>query len=81
MFRCKTCQSTTFQLVLHPSYEGTVKVSYNVYNEVVITTAQQEFIADLMFMNQFAVCDQCGAIKSWDYFFEETDKPLNLPPP
>jgi hypothetical protein len=29
----------------------------------------QEFIADLMFINQFAVCRQCEAIKSWEYFF------------
>lgn len=69
MFKCKECSSTEFQLVVHPDYEGMVQVNCNEHNEVVVTTNNQEFIADLMFMNQFAVCRDCGAIKSWEYFF------------
>jgi len=69
MFKCKECNSTEFQLVIHPDYQGMVEVSCNEFNEVLVTANNQEFIADLMFMNQFAVCSNCGAIKSWEYFF------------
>ena len=68
MFKCKSCGSSEFNLMLHPSYQGTVEITKNEHDEVLIVTAQQEFIADLMFMNQFAVCT-CGEIKQWDYFF------------
>lgn len=69
MFQCKRCHSNEFQLMLQQNYQGTVEVSCNDFNEVVITVNQQAFIADLMFMNQFAVCKGCGAFKCWDYFF------------
>lgn len=71
MFRCKECGSIEFQLVVHPDYQGTVEVSSNEFNEVVVTANGQSFIADMMFMNQFAVCGQCGGIKNWEYFFHE----------
>ena len=73
MFKCKECESTEFHLVLNPSFKGDVDVSTNEHDEVVVKAgagdSQQEFIADLLFMNQFAVCSDCGAIKQWDYFF------------
>jgi hypothetical protein len=69
MFKCKECNSTEFQLVVQPDYQGTLEVSCNEFNEVVVKTHNQEFIADLMFMNQFAVCSSCGSIKNWEYFF------------
>jgi len=69
MFKCKECGSTEFKLVVQPGFNGQVDVSHNEFNEVVVTAQGQEFIADLMFMNQFAVCRQCEAIKSWEYFF------------
>ncbi len=69
MFKCKECGSTEFNLVVQPGFKGTVDVSHNEHNEVVVTANQQEFIADLMFMNQFAVCRQCESIKRWEYFF------------
>jgi hypothetical protein len=68
MFRCKTCGSTEFQLVLHPDYQGKVEITRNEHEEVLIVANNQEFIADLMFMNQFAVCG-CGDIRKWEYFF------------
>jgi hypothetical protein len=71
MFKCKECHSTEFQLVVHPDYEGTVEISCNEFNEVLVKAGSREFIADLMFMNQFAVCKHCGAIKAWEYFFPE----------
>lgn len=69
MFKCKECGSTEFKLVVQPGFNGQVEVSQNEFNEVVVTANQQEFIADLMFINQFAVCRQCEAIKCWEYFF------------
>jgi hypothetical protein len=71
MFKCKECGSTEFQLVVHPDHQGMVDVHCNEFNEVVVTANNREFIADLMFMNQFAVCKDCGAIKNWEYFFPE----------
>jgi len=75
MFKCKECGSTEFNLVVQPDFTGQVEVDHNEFNEVVITANEQIFIADLMFMNQFAVCRQCEAIKSWEYFFH---KPVSL---
>ncbi len=71
MFKCKQCQGTEFQLVLQANVQGQVTVSANPFNEVVVTVGEREFIADLMFMNQFAVCKECGGIKCWAYFFRE----------
>lgn len=73
MFQCKSCHATEFQLVIHPSYQGTVEVGCNEFNEVVVTVNQQSFVADLLFMNQYAVCKQCEAIKNWEYFFPEPE--------
>ena len=70
MFKCKECGTTEFQLVINPEYEGRVALKTNEHDEVVVMAEGQEFIADLMFMNQFAVCSGCGAIKKWEYFFQ-----------
>ena len=74
MFKCKECSSTEFQLVVHQGFNGQVEIKANEFDEVVIVVNNQEFIADLMFMNQFAVCDGCGGIKQWEYFFPEVYK-------
>jgi hypothetical protein len=71
MFKCKKCQATEFQLVVQKNVQGEVDVDANEFNEVVVKVGSQEFVADLMFMNQFAVCKGCGGIKSWDYFFHD----------
>lgn len=76
MFKCKECKSTEFQLVVHPDYDGMVEVRCNEFNEVVVTVGTQEFVADLMFINQFGVCRQCGSIKNWEYFFPEQAKAM-----
>jgi hypothetical protein len=54
--------------VVSPNYKGTVEITKNEHDEVLILANNQEFIADLMFMNQFAVCN-CGEIRKWEYFF------------
>lgn len=69
MFKCRECGSTEFNLVINPDYDGMVEVKVNEHEEVVVLAGSQEFIADLMFMNQFAVCNDCGGIKKWQYFF------------
>ncbi|MBY0402272.1 MAG: hypothetical protein K2X66_00095 [Cyanobacteria bacterium] len=68
MFKCKECGSTEFNLVIDPNFTGKVDISKNEHDEVLISAGNQEFIADLMFMNQFAVCT-CGEIRKWEYFF------------
>lgn len=73
MFKCRSCQSTEFQLVVQKNYQGTVEVGSNEFNEVVVKANGQEFVADLMFMNRFAVCKGCDGIKNWDYFFLEPE--------
>jgi hypothetical protein len=55
--------------MLQPSFQGKVAVETNDNQDVVIRVNGKEFIADLMFMNQFAVCADCEAIKSWEYYF------------
>ncbi|WP_373531610.1 hypothetical protein [Vampirovibrio sp.] len=71
MFKCKKCQATEFQLVVQKNVQGEVQVATNEFNEVIVKVGDQEFIADLMFMNQFAVCKGCDGIKHWDYFFHD----------
>jgi hypothetical protein len=55
--------------MLQPGFQGNVRIRNNEFHEVVVSVGSQEFVADLMFMNQFAVCKECGAIKCWEYFF------------
>lgn len=57
--------------MVQKNFQGSVDVSTNEFNEVLVKAGGQEFIADLMFMNQFAVCKGCDAIKQWEYFFHE----------
>jgi hypothetical protein len=69
MFQCKKCSTTDFKLMLQPSFEGSVTVEHNDHDEVVIKVNEKDFIADLMFMNQFAFCTQCDSTGAWDYYF------------
>lgn len=69
MFRCKECHATEFNLVINPDFKGEVEISTNEHQEVIVRAGGQEFIADLMFMNQFGVCSECGSIKNWEYYF------------
>ncbi len=71
MFKCKACGSDEFTLMVQPGYAGTVEFSTSEHGDVVVHAGGREFTADLMFMNQFAVCAQCNAIKKWAYFFPE----------
>jgi hypothetical protein len=71
MFKCQSCQSTQFKLVVTEDCQDRVSVDHNAFNEVLIRINQEEFIADLPFMNQFAVCQCCNNIKCWDYFFRK----------
>ncbi len=76
MFKCKSCGSTEFQLTIHPEYAGRVQVHTNEYDEVVVKADSKEFIADLMFINQYGVCKSCEAIKDWEYHFPKRLSPV-----
>ena len=73
MFKCKGCGHTDFNLVLQPGFAGTIEIESNDLDEVVVCVHQnnstQKFVADMLFMNQFAVCKHCTGIKKWEYFF------------
>lgn len=71
MFKCQGCGSTDFRLTVEEGCKASVEIEHNAFNEVLIKINNDEFIADLPFMNQFAVCQSCNNIKCWDYFFEE----------
>jgi len=55
--------------MLQPGQQGKVEARTNEHQELVLTVNKKEFIADLLFMNQFALCKCCGGIKKWEYFF------------
>ncbi len=77
MFKCNACGSTEFKLMLQPSFQGKVDIYNNENSDVVVKVNDKEFVADLMFMNQFAVCADCEAIKSWSYFFPKENEPAS----
>lgn len=66
--------------MLQPSFQGKVDITTNANNEVMIRVNDKEFLADLMFMNQFAVCASCDAIKSWEYHFPSEEDATALAP-
>ena len=68
MFKCKSCGSTEFELMLQPGFKGDVSIKCNDHDDVMIRVNDKEFMADMLFMNQFAVCP-CGTIGQWDYFY------------
>ena len=81
MFRCQHCQATTFDLMVDPTLPVTVSVALNTHHEVTVQVRSaenpaynQDFIADLGFMNQFARCAQCGTSRQWAYDFSQTSK-------
>ncbi len=77
MFKCQECGSTQFKLMLQPSFQGAVDIYTNDNKDVIVKVNDKEFVADLMFMNQFAVCSGCEAIKSWQYHYpKEQENPI-----
>ncbi len=52
-----------------PSFKGQIEVDKNDHGDVVVRVNGKEFIADLLFMNQFAVCESCDAIQAWQYHY------------
>ncbi|MBX2860749.1 MAG: hypothetical protein KTR14_05915 [Vampirovibrio sp.] len=55
--------------MVNPKLQIEVEVRKNEFDEILIATPNKEFVADLMFMNQFAVCAGCDAIHCWEYYF------------
>lgn len=57
--------------MLQPEQRGKVEVRCNEFNEIMVVVNNREFVADLLFMNQFAVCKCCGGIRTWQYHFPQ----------
>jgi hypothetical protein len=73
-FACKACGTTTFVLKVQPSVEQQLNITTNEFDDVLISVGKNPpFQADLGFMNRFASCTGCGAIKQWHY--TQTQKP------
>ena len=67
-FACKVCQASTFTLKVQPEVEQQLHITTNEFEDVLITVGNNPpFQADLGFMNRFASCSGCGAIKQWQY--------------
>ena len=67
-FICKACGTNTFTLRIQPSLEQPLHITTNEFADVLITVGNNTpFQADLGFMNRFASCASCGAIKQWQY--------------
>jgi deoxycytidine triphosphate deaminase len=58
--------------MFQPGFKGEVEVAINAHQDIEIKVNGQSFIADLSFMNQFAVCKQCDATKRWAYHYPQT---------
>lgn len=75
MFQCQQCQSTKFKLQLHTGVDTQVTITTNEHDDVVINAGNQSFVADLSFMNRFALCADCESKKQWAYYYPDTVKP------
>lgn len=64
--------------MVNPKYQGAIDITVNEYGDVEITVNGKTFTADLMFMNQFALCKGCGEKRQWEYSYpplETEDEP------
>ncbi len=73
MFKCRSCGAVEFTLVLQSSFQGDVQIYTQDSGDVIIKVNDKEFIADLMFMNQFALCKGCDAIHCWEYYYPQNN--------
>ena len=69
MFVCKRCGSKEFRLEVQAQFRDQMEISINEHDETVVRVGTREIVADLLFMNQFAICGACGGIKQWEYDF------------
>lgn len=77
MFRCTSCKKTDkFELMFSPDYTGDKNfiVKINSRDELILTVDGYEFVPDLDFMNNHAVCKYCGNINCWEYYFPKFHK-------
>jgi hypothetical protein len=71
MFKCTQCGSTEFQLVLQQGQTVPVSMTVAPNRDVVLTVGGRQYVADLPFMNRYAVCRQCESIRKWAYFYPD----------
>jgi hypothetical protein len=69
MFKCGQCGSTEFQLMLQQDRHIPVQVTVTDEMDMRIEVNGRSYVADLPFMNRYAVCKHCESIRKWQYFF------------
>ncbi|MDD3149481.1 MAG: hypothetical protein PHV68_01485 [Candidatus Gastranaerophilales bacterium] len=77
MFKCKNCKSVDkFELMLSPDYQGKGNFSQKINDrdEIIMNVDGYEFVPDLDFMNNHAVCRYCGSIGKWECFYPKFHK-------
>lgn len=75
MFRCEACGSTSFQLMTQPHIQAQTTIETSPEGDVIIDVAgHRRFVADLYFMNQFAVCSHCDSIGQWAYYYPSSEQ-------
>ena len=77
MFQCQACGSLEFNLMVQPSFQHSIVVETTADDDVLIKAGQQQFIADLAFINKFGACAQCKATKQWQYYYPKAGAEQN----
>ncbi|MCA9798854.1 MAG: hypothetical protein KC476_03795 [Cyanobacteria bacterium HKST-UBA06] len=73
MFRCNACGSTEFSLMPQPHLKADIRIEVTEDEDVMIhVEGHRSFLADLYFMNQFAVCSTCNEIGQWAYHYPKS---------
>jgi hypothetical protein len=71
MFKCGQCGSSEFQLVLQQGRTQEVPIDLQITpdQDMRIVVGGQSYLADLPFMNRYAVCRHCESIRKWRYHY------------
>jgi hypothetical protein len=73
-FKCIKCGDEQFNLKLTSPSSKTLQWHYNEHQDLILSVEGQSFVADLGFMNRFASCKTCKALRSWAYSYEALRK-------
>jgi len=77
-FKCVKCGSEQFNLKLASPSRKALQWQYNEHQDLVLSVDGQSFVADLGFMNRFASCKTCKALRSWAYSYEAPRNPIKV---
>jgi hypothetical protein len=83
MFQCRCCGHSTFTVETVPGLPHTVEIlpGGGQAGETLIRVGTYEFVADLMFLNEFATCAQCEATGEWTYQLTSSALPAEVEVP